>query len=183
MADERSDGKTSANGVLDGSPADLFENFSAGEAQLIDDASPFRTRPTPIGGSRKGVPNKRTAQMRDLYLKSGFPHPLLWMGSMLRMGIDGVASALGCTPYEAADLLRKVANDAAPYIESKRPTELKAADGEGLPVLIVGNVAVHGRSAVEQRSDGSMAIDDDLAEAIEQNQRVIDAKANKSHDD
>lgn len=185
------DGKSPENGVVAGSPADLFENFSAGEAQAIADASPFRSRPTPLGGSRKGIPNKRNAQMRDLYLKSGFPHPLLWQGSLLRMGVDGVASALGCDLIEAAELLRKVASDALPYIEGKMPTRVQVDAGQGLPVLVFGERDAAVASLRQARDEGAMAIDDDLEGAVrryEQKQALseddgVRQSGDASHDD
>lgn len=180
-------GNQVVSGVSGLAPADLFENFSAGETQMLADASPFRNRPQPIGGSRKGIPNKRTTAMRELYLKSGFPHPLLWQGAMLREGVDGLAAKLECSLVEAAEILRKIASDAMPYLESKMPSHMAiASDGERLPVMIIGDVQVKGRAAVEARDDGAMAIDDDLAAAIiedQQNQGLKDGEANASHGD
>ena len=169
------DGKRPENGVLSGSPASLFENFSAGEAALIDDAAPFRSRPTPVGGSRKGIPNKRSNQMRELYLKSGFPHPLLWQGSMLRLGVDGLAVALGCDLIEAAELLRKVASDALPYIEGKMPTKVQVEGGAGLPVLVFGDAVAAIGAVRAAREEGAMAIDDEIEGAMvlhEEKQRL-----------
>lgn len=181
-------GDEGKNGVVTGSPADLFENFSPEEAGLIADAAPFRTRPMPIGGSRKGRPNKRNSDLRDLYLKSGFPHPLLWQGSMLRLGIDGLAAVLGCTLGEAAELLRKIAADALPYIEGKQPTKIVVDTTDGLPVLVLGDAAAAARAVRDARDEGALAIDDDLESAIEEKQRLIEEEdvrrmGGASHDD
>ncbi len=179
-AKARAAAEPASAGVLAGAPADLFENFSGDERALIADAAPFRSRPMPIGGSRKGRPNKRTIEMRDLYLRSGFPHPLLWYGAMLREGVDGLAGALDCSLAEAADLLRKIAADALPYLESRMPTKVTAGDGERLPVLIVGDFAQARDQAAAARRDGAMAIDDDLDEQI---QRLSAGEGDRSHGD
>ena len=153
-----SGGDDGDEGVLDGSPADLFENFSAEEAGLVADAAPFRDRPMPIGGSRKGRPNKRTIAMRELYLKSGFPHPLLWQGSMLRLGVDGVAKALGCDLVDAAELLRKIASDALPYIEGKMPTKVILEGDARVPVLVFGDLGAAGRVLDQARAKADCAL-------------------------
>ncbi len=186
-----SGGDDGDEGVLDGSPADLFENFSAEEAGLVADAAPFRDRPMPIGGSRKGRPNKRTIAMRELYLKSGFPHPLLWQGSMLRLGVDGVAKALGCDLVDAAELLRKIASDALPYIEGKMPTKVILEGDARVPVLVFGDLGAAGRVLDQARAEGALSIDDGLLPAVEdfeEKQAVRDAlrvrpEGVASHDD
>lgn len=175
---------TGEKGVLAGSPADLFENFSAHEAELVADAAPFRQRAMPIGGSRRGVPNKRTVAMRELYLKSGFPHPLLWMGSMLRLGIDGLAEALVVDKSEAAEILRKIAADALPYIEGKQPTTI-VAKGDRLPVLVLGEMVGALGDLARAREEGALAIDDDVEPAVlafEQNQALKAASGEASQD-
>lgn len=185
MAD--GDGKGQENGVVGGSPGDLFENFSEEEAGLVADATPFRTKAMPIGGSRKGRPNKRTVEMRDLYLKSGFPHPLLWQGSMLRMGVDGLAGMLGCDLVDAADLLRKIAADALPYIEGKQPNKVIVEGTAGLPVLVLGDALAAIQAVRDARDDGALAIDDDLEGAIEKQRLKDEARVRLqgcvSHDD
>lgn len=171
-------------GVLGGAQTDFFENLDAGEEALIADAAPFRARPTPVGGSRRGVPNKRNAQLRDLYLKSGMPHPVLWMGSVLRMGVDGLAEALGCKTVEAMYLMRKIAADAAPYIESRQPTRVDVPDGARRAVLVVGELEDAARAVEAARVDGVLAIDDDLPRALreaQQDQRLAAAPAAGSH--
>jgi hypothetical protein len=172
------------NGVVAGSPAPLFEKF---EEQLLADAGPFRNRPQPIGGSRKGIPNKRANQMRELYLKSGLPHPLLWQGQLLRNGIDGLAQALDCKPIEAAELLRKVAADALPYIEGKMPNKVIVEGGAGLPVLIFGDRQAALDDMRQAQGDGSMSIDDGIVLSV-QNQPLgrgdaVRPESASSHDE
>ena len=153
-------------GVLEGSPAGLFENFDAHEQQLVADAAPFRDRPQPIGGSRKGVPNKRSVQLRELYLKMGLPHPILAMGSVLRLGIDGIARELKCDLKDAGELYRKIAADISPYIEGKQPTRVSVEAGERLPVLILGDMGAAIGAVASAREDGALAIDDDVDAAL-----------------
>ena len=171
-------------GVLAGSPADLFENFDAGEAQMAADAAPFRAKPQPIGGSRRGIPNKRTVQLRELYLKMGLPHPVLTMGAVLRLGIDGLAKELQCGLLDAADLYRKIAADVAPYIEGKQPTRVLVDASERLPVLIVGEMTAAQGEVARAREEGALAIDDDVEPAMvafERNQALKAASRDASH--
>jgi hypothetical protein len=176
--------ETDEKGVLGGAPA---ADFFADDAQLFADAAPFRapSRPQPIGGSRKGVPNRRTAAMRDLYLRMGLPHPLIWMGQVLKMGVDGLAEELGCQRLEAAELLRKVASDALPYIEGKQPLRVQA-EGGGLPVMIVGDLGQARQAIADARSEGALAIDDDIELAMiahERNQGLSGEPGASSHGD
>lgn len=179
--------ETGEKGVVSGSPAgDLFSASEADEL-LLGDAAPFRqpARPQPIGGSRRGVPNKRTTAMRDLYLRMGLPHPLLWQGQVLRMGVDGLAAELACTRLEAAELLRKIAADALPYIEGKQPLRVQAEGVAGLPVMIVGDLDAARRAVADARAEGALAIDDDIEIAmgrIEQDQRVSEGRRPASHE-
>jgi hypothetical protein len=175
-----------AGGVVSGSPADLFENIDAVDAQLVADAAPFPNRPQPIGGSRRGVPNRRTQQMRDLYLRMGLPHPVLAMGSLLRLGIDGLARELNCDLIDAAELYRKVLADVAPYIEGKQPTKLVVDGATALPLVVVGDIGGALQALGEAREEGAMGIDDDVDRALarfQRNQRVSDLEREASHDD
>ena len=172
-------------GVVAGSPADLFENIDAHDAQMVADAAPFRDRPQPIGGSRKGIPNKRTAQLRELYLKMGLPHPVLAMGQMLRLGVDGLSRELSCDMKEAGELYRKIAADLMPYIEGKQPTLLHVQASEALPLVLVGDVGAARQALDQGRGEGVMAIDDDVDAALaqfEENQRVKAATPAASHE-
>lgn len=171
--------ETGEKGVLARAPSDLFENLDAGEAQLLADSQPFPARPQPIGGSRKGVPNKRNAQMRDLYLRMGLPHPLLWQGQLLQRGVDQLAKDLDCKAIEAAELLAKVADRIAPYIEGKQPTAIKVEGGAGLPVLVLGELAAAREGLAQARDEGALAIDDELDAAIGRHER----NQGLSHDD
>jgi len=179
-------GETAEKGVLEGAPAgDLF--LSDGDAALLSDAQPFRApaRPQPIGGSRRGIPNKRTAAMRDLYLRMGLPHPLLWMGQVLKMGVDGLAAELACDRLDAAELLRKVASDALPYIEGKQPLRVQAEGAAGLPVMIVGDLGLAREAVAAARAEGALAIDDDIEAAMvhhQRNQALGDDEGRASHD-
>ena len=177
-----SDRKGPENGALGGLPALPFENF---EAQLEADAAPFKNKPQPIGGSRRGIPNKRSAQLRDVYLRMGLPHPVLAMGSLLRLGIDGLAKELHCDLVDAAELYRKIASDVAPYIEGKQPTRVDVTGIEGLPLVVVGDIASARQAIGEARAAGALAIDDEVEPALiehEQNQRVSREASAKSHD-
>jgi len=180
QGDDWQGGGRSETGVSGGSPADLFEKMDADE-RAIADAAPFRVMPTSPGRPR-GAPNKRTLEMRDLYLRSGFPHPLLWQGHMLKLGIDGAAAMLCCDRLEAAEILRKIAADALPYLESKMPTKVDVKD-ERLPVLVIREHDTRA-SLAQGRSAGALAIDDDLADALiapEQNQGLGADGAQGSH--
>lgn len=152
---------------------------------MFADASPFKARPQPIGGSRKGVPNKRNQQLRDLYLKMGMPHPVLAMGAVLRLGIDGMSRELGCSLLEAAELYRKIAADVSPYIEGKQPTRLAVEGGERLPVLIVGEMRAAQGELQSAREEGALSIDDDVEAAViafEQNQALKAADPDASQE-
>ncbi len=183
MARDRDEGAGKpAAGVSIGSPAPLFENSDA-EQQLLAEAQPFRIMPTPRGRPR-GASNKRTLQMRELYLKMGLPHPMLKMGQMLQLTVEDLARALCCDLLEAADLQRKIAADLAPYLESKMPTRLDVAPNEGLPVLVVREIDTP-QAIREARRTGALSIDDDLAEALgrdEENQGLAPSGGSQSHD-
>ena len=168
-------------GVSGGSPATFFEKLD-GDDLALEHAAPFKVMPV-SPGRPKGAMNKRTREMRDLYLKSGLPHPLLWQGRMLQLGIDGLRTLLGdgCTRLEAAELLRKIAADALPYLESKMPTAIDVKD-ERLPVLVVAETS---RSLRAARSAGALSIDDDLVDVLvgpEENQGLGDGEDPRSHD-
>lgn len=160
-------GEAGENGVSGLSPARQAELFEPGDENA---ASPFLAMAIRSTGRPKGSANKRTLAMRDLYLRKGYAHPMLWMGEVLTRPVRELAELLSCDLVEALEIQRKVAADLAPYLESKMPTQVKAPDGEGLPVLIMGEMRVSRRS--ENRDDGSMAIDDDMADAIQENQRL-----------
>lgn len=165
-----------------GSPAPLFENCGADD-ELLAASAPFRVMPTPRGRP-KGAANKRTLQMRDLYLRMGLPHPMLKMGQMLQLTVEDLARALCCSLLEAADLQRKIASDLAPYLESKMPARLDVQGGEGLPVLVMREIDPP-KAIREARAQGALAIDDDLAEALgrdEENQQVASGGGSQSHD-
>jgi hypothetical protein len=154
------------------------ENFSQTELDLIHDASPFPGRSVQPGPGRpRGSQNKRTIEMRELYLKSGFPHPQLWMGHCLKEGPHALASSLGCTPFEAWQELRKIAADLQPYMESKMPTAI-VGNLDKTAVLVMGEID---QVLEARRPDGAMAIDDaDLRGALQHFQEVSGAPAARS---
>lgn len=168
-------GEPGQNGVSGLAPARQGEMFGPGEENA---AAPFARLALRSTGRPKGASNKRTLAMRDLYLRLGYTHPMLFMGEVLSRPVAQLAQELDCKLAEALEIQRKVAADLAPYLESKMPTQVKAPDGEGLPVLIMGEMRVSRRS--ENRDDGSMAIDDDMADAIQENQRLSARPAQSS---
>lgn len=177
MADAPDDqGEAGENGVWRDLPAGQAEMFGPDE----NAAAPFARLALRSTGRPKGAGNRRTLAMRDLYLRMGYTHPMLFMGEVLTRSVADLAKDLDCKLVEALEIQRKVAADLAPYLESKRPVELKAS-GEGLPVLIVGHVEMSKRS--EARNDGTMAIDDDMYEAIQQDQRLSAKPAQASDGD
>lgn len=172
------EGETPLSGVVGGPPAQLFD-FDEDEL-LLAASAPFRGMPT-SAGRPKGSPNKRTLAMRELYLKMGLPHPILWQGQMLRMKVDELAIALGCKLVEAAELQRKIASDLAPYLESKMPAKVDLGDGELLPVIVIDEGS---RELRAERETGAMSIDGDLVDAIaasEQKQQLAPAVGDGSH--
>ena len=163
------------SGVLGGSPALPFE-FDEENA-----AAPFTRLAPRSKGRPAGSPNKRTLAMREHYLKRGYAHPMLWMGEVLSRPVAQLAEELGCELVDALEVQRKVAADLAPYLESKMPSQLSVDKNDGLPVLIMGEIRAARRS--EALPEGAMAIDDDLADAIQQNQRVSAEPPAQSHGD
>jgi hypothetical protein len=164
-----------------GSPAPLFEKLDDDD-QLLADCAPF-SRVMPRGGSRKGRPNKRTEAMRDLYLRLGLPHPMLKMGQALAMPVEELAKALSCEKLDAFEIQRKIAADLMPYLESKMPTQVVGEAGEALPVLVIREIEA-ARGPASGAAPGAMAIDDDLAAALDDNeekQRLIAAARDGSH--
>lgn len=140
-------------------------------------SAPFRIMPSTMGRrSRKGVPNKRTTAMRETYLKMGLPHPLLAMGQVLAMGVDGLARQLECDKLEAFSEWRKVAEKVLEYLESKMPMAIKT-DGSGLPVLVFGDVQAAAESLRATRREGALAIDDDMIDAMEKQTLTVIARA------
>ncbi len=182
MQDADKADETAARGVFGGLPSEPAKN---GELDLGDEnaAMPFARLAPRSAGRPVGATNRRVAQMRDTYLRIGFTHPMLWMGEVLSRPVSQLAEELSCSALEALDVQRKVAGDLLPYLESKMPTQVTAAAGDGVPVLMIGEITAHRASTRGQ--DGSMAIDDDLAEEIQHFQQVkqdeAKAAADKSH--
>ena len=152
---------------------------------MAADAAPFRDRPQPVGGSRRGIPNRRTVELRQLYLKMGLPHPVLAMGAVLRLGIDGIKRELGCELLDAAELYRKIAADVAPYIEGKQPTRVAVMGSKPLPVLVIGETGEAIGQIVQAREDGVLAIDDAVEASLvsyQRNQELRRAEPEASQD-
>ena len=176
MADGLEDqGRSGDKGVSRGSPASTLEMFD-------DDpnaAAPFARLAPRSKGRPAGSPNKRTLAMRDHILRRGYAHPLLWMAETVSRPISMLAEELGCSLLEAAEFQRKVASDMAPYMESKMPAQLSVDNNDGLPVLMIGEIVARRRG--ETLPEGAMAIDDDLADEVEQFQALEAEKDAKSH--
>jgi hypothetical protein len=137
------------------------------DEQALHGSRPFNRMPSSVDRrTRKGVPNKRTVQMRDIYLKMGLPHPLLAMGQVLALGVDGLAAALQCDKLEAFGEWRKVAERVLEYLESKMPMAVKV-DAQGLPVLVFGDIRQAAEDLRATRAEGALAIDDDLIDVME----------------
>ncbi len=136
------------------------------DEQLLAGSAPFMMPSTVNRATRKGIPNKRTTQMRETYLKMGLPHPLLAMGQVLRLGVDGLARELDCTKLEAFGEWRKVAERVLEYLESKMPMGVKV-DAQGLPVLVFGELRQAAEDLRATRAEGALAIDDDLIDSME----------------
>lgn len=176
MADEAENAGASGDfGVLGGLPAETAEMFP----DEANGAAPFARLAPRSKGRPQGSANRRTLAMRDHYLRRGYAHPMLWMGEVLSRPVAELALELECSKLEALEIQRKVAGDLAPYLESRMPTQIKPADDEGLPVLIVGEIRAARASGA--LPEGAIAIDDELADAIEENQRVGRREGAKSH--
>ena len=164
-------------GVCGVSPSLDVENLDDDE-RLLEEAEPFQ--PARMGRPR-GARNRRTVDMIRLYQASGLPDPLLFQGQLLREGVGGLAQRLGCKPVEAAELLAKVADRMMPYFHPKRPTQLEVAPGV-TPVLVMRDL--DGAAALPAGQAGAMSIDDDLVEALsdnEEKQRLRERAARPSH--
>jgi hypothetical protein len=178
------EGKPGGSGVLGGSPAALFENLDDDE-RTLEDNNPFKLARRRGGGSRRGVPNKRTEDFRRYYASLGLRDPLLFLGHCISIDTADLARELGCKAAAALDVQRKAAADLAPYLHSKQPARLDVGDGEGLPVLVVREIDSP-KAIREARATGALAIDDDLAETLsqdEQKQAVKSDDAQGSHSD
>jgi hypothetical protein len=173
MSDDEDEGKS---GVSGGPPSTLFE-MSDDDERAFEDSNPFRlTR----GGSRKGVPNRRTEDFKRYYASLGLADPLLVLGHIVSAKVDDIARELGCKPLAALDIKRRAAADLAPYLHSKQPAKLDLGEGEALPMLVIGRAE---RQAVRKAvAAGAMSIDGDFDDG-EENQAVADGDAAGSHGD
>jgi hypothetical protein len=171
MSDDEDEGKS---GVSGGSPATLFEVADEDE-RAFEESNPFRLR---RGGSRKGVPNRRTEDFKRYYASLGLADPLLVLGHIVTAKVDDIARELGCKPLAALDIKRRAAADLAPYLHSKQPAKLDLGEGEALPMLVIGKAErAEVRKAVQA---GAMSIDGELDDG-EENQAVAAGEAQGSH--
>lgn len=186
MVERENGANTAGSGVFAGAPADGLKSGPVGgqgellapsaDESLLEGALPFRrsTR-MPAGGTRKGVPNRRSEAMRRVYDRLGLPHPMLAMGQLLREGVDGLRERLIAidplaappSALEVFDQYRKLMADLLPYLEGKAP--VKTDDGrEGIPMLVLGDLAAGRAEIVQVMAEGGMAIDDDLDQQFQQ---------------
>jgi hypothetical protein len=173
MDGDENDGKS---GVLGDAQAPLFENADEDE-RAFEESNPF---PDVVrrGGSRRGVPNRRTEDTKRYYQALGFRDPLAFLGHLITINTDELARSLGCKKAAALDVQRKAATDLMPYLHSKQPVKLDIGDGDGLPMLVIGTVE---KQAVrDQVAAGAMSIDGEISG--EENQQVTIEPAKKSHD-
>lgn len=160
MGDEQ---KASVSVVLGDTQAALFENLGEDERDF-EDSNPFPRAVRRSGGSRKGVPNRRTEDFKRYYAASGFRDPLLFLGHMISIDTDDLAKHLACKPAAAMELQRKAAADLAPYLHSKQPARLELGDGEGLPMIVIGQAE---RAMVaDQVASGALSIDGEGFQAL-----------------
>lgn len=171
MADQENQG---GSGVSAGPQAALFENLDVDE-RAFEDSNPF---PAVVrrGGSRKGVPNRRTEDFKKFYAASGFRDPLMFLGHVISIDTDELAKHLACKRVQALDVQRKAAENLAPYLHSKQPTQVAVDAGDATPMLVIG-----GDVAIVQRqvAAGAMSIDGDLP--FVENQRVSEGAGEWSH--
>jgi hypothetical protein len=117
-------------------------------------------------GRAKGAGNKRTEAMRELYLRMGYTHPMLWLGEILSRPVAELAKELQCKAIEALDEQRKAAADLLPYMESRRPLQIHDDRERSPNVLIVGDVRSVIAAERQAAAGGAMAIDDDVIDAV-----------------
>jgi hypothetical protein len=117
-------------------------------------------------GRAKGAGNRRTQAMRDLYLRMGYTHPMLWLGEIISRPVNELAKELHCDPVDALAEQRKAAADLMPYMESRQPLQIHDDRERSPNVLIVGDVRSVLASERQVARSGAMAIDDDVLEAV-----------------
>lgn len=167
------DEKTGEIGVLGDPQAPLFENL-ADDAAEFEESSPFVRVARRGGGSRKGVPNRRTEDFKKYYQSLGFRDPLLFLGHVVSQQTVELARELQCKPAAALEIQRKAADGLAPYLHSKQPVRVEVPD-DGRALLVIGEVET--RALHDQVAAGAISIDGELPPVVNQPLSAPDAPA------
>lgn len=173
MSDDENDVKS---GAVAGSPAPLFENLAEDE-RAFEDTNPFKA-PRRVGGSRKGIPNRRTEDSKRYYSALGFRDPLAFLGHLITIQPDELAREMRMTLADALDMQRKAAVDLMPYLHSKQPARVELGEGEAIPMLVIGRA--ERQAAQAQVAAGAISIDGDWPD--EENQGFSEAAPSPSHE-
>ena len=107
-----------------------------GEAEQMDMlglALPQDRRPRGRPAGQRNVRVQRTAD----YLLARYRDPLEGLVAMAAMGVDELASALGCTKLEAFGEKRQCATAAIPYLHSRMPIAVNVS--VDLPMLVMAD--------------------------------------------
>ena len=162
MADDGAGGKVGASRALPAIAAKAETLFP--DEEIPQAALPLLRR---AGiGRAKGAGNRRTQAMRDLYLRMGYTHPMLWLGEIISRPVNELARELHCDAVDALAEQRKAAADLLPYMESRQPLQIHDDRERSPNVLIVGDVRSVVAAERQVSRSGAMAIDDDVLEAV-----------------
>jgi len=133
-------------------------------------------------GTRAGVPNRRTARLRD-YILARYRHPAEALAAIYSMSTVDLHAQLRALPgagdVSAAEVLRiqvAAAGELLPYLEARRAPENEAGETV-VPVLNIGVGVVSGAPAAPR----GMSIDD-IAKA-QADQALSAADDSGSHDE
>ena len=119
-------------------------------------------------GRPKGAQNKKTQVFEKYYAARGFTDPLMVLGDLV--SADPIAlwewlkennPGAKVTLLDVIELIRKSANDLAPYLHGKKPIDVNITD-ERLPMLVIDS----GNNQLDEdrRNDGSLSIVEQLIE-------------------
>lgn len=119
-------------------------------------------------GRPKGATNRRTGKMRD-YLAARYRHPLETLASIQASQPAFLAAELGCSPLEAAQLIKSAAAELAPYMESKMPVAVTGnLDGHMTLIMSNGPQPIDGGNLVSQAASAvptlAFAVGQEMAE-------------------